>query len=155
MSDKLMTPINDPGFGSSLPATTIRRCTRLILINEKIEDRVSLGEQVTTPSNWTERNLSASPIVKSSAVCAPFCTSFYPGISLYSTISPCICRQSLTMTSTVSYRLMTLPLPSTIGTALIPRSENMWTTSNTVVLSVAVASGYNGLPSAFSFVGST
>jgi hypothetical protein len=49
-----------------------------------------------------------------------------------------------TMTSTVSYRLTTRPSPSTIGTALIPRSENMWTTSKTVVSSVAVASGQWG-----------
>lgn len=50
----------------------------------------------------------------------------------------------LTMTSTVSYRLTTLPSLSTIGTALIPSSENMWTTSKTVVCRVAVAIGPKG-----------
>lgn len=43
--------------------------------------------------------------------------------------------------STVSYRLMTIPSASTIGTALIPLSEKMCTTSKTLVSSVAVASG--------------
>lgn len=47
----------------------------------------------------------------------------------------------LTVTSTVSYILRTMPFSSMIGTALIPRSENMCTTSNTVVSIVAVAIG--------------
>lgn len=43
--------------------------------------------------------------------------------------------------STVSYMLSTTPSSSTIGTALMPRSEKMCTTSNTLVFMVAVASG--------------
>lgn len=49
--------------------------------------------------------------------------------------------EQLTITSTVSYRLITLPDSSTIGTAEIPFSENMCTTSKAVVCNVAVASG--------------
>ena len=45
------------------------------------------------------------------------------------------------MTSTVSYKLTTTPFSSIMGTAEMPRSENMWTTSNTVVLMMAVAIG--------------
>ena len=48
------------------------------------------------------------------------------------------------MTSTVSYRFTTTPWSSRMGTALMPFSENMWTTSNTVVCSVAVAIGQYG-----------
>lgn len=51
----------------------------------------------------------------------------------------------LTMTSTVSYRLTTIPSSSIIGTADIERSENIWTTSNTGVVKVAVAMGQYGL----------
>jgi hypothetical protein len=43
--------------------------------------------------------------------------------------------------STVSYMLITSPSSSTTGTALIPRSENMCTTSKTEVERVAVARG--------------
>lgn len=49
------------------------------------------------------------------------------------------------MTSTVSYRFNTFPSSSTIGTADIPCSENMCTTSNTVVCIVAVKIGWKGL----------
>lgn len=76
MSDRLMTPIRAPGLGSSLPATTINRWTRLILIKEKMDESESFGEHVTTPSKSTERILSASAMVRSRAVWAPFCTSF-------------------------------------------------------------------------------
>ena len=51
------------------------------------------------------------------------------------------CQNELTMTSTVSYISNTFPFSSTIGTAEMPRSENMWTTSNTAVCMVAVAMG--------------
>lgn len=47
----------------------------------------------------------------------------------------------LTMTSTVSYKFTTTPFSSMIGTAEIPLSENICTTSNTLVLIVAVAIG--------------
>jgi hypothetical protein len=71
ISDKLMTPMSEPGFGSSLPATTISRWTRRILIKLKMDANESVGEQVTTPSKSTDLTLRASAIVKSSAVCAP------------------------------------------------------------------------------------
>lgn len=45
--------------------------------------------------------------------------------------------------STVSNKLRTTPSSSTIGTALIPRSEKTCTTSNTLVCIVAVDSGQN------------
>ena len=47
----------------------------------------------------------------------------------------------LTITSTVSYKFTTTPFSSMIGTAEMPLSENICTTSNTLVLSVAVAIG--------------
>ena len=50
-------------------------------------------------------------------------------------------RGVLTITSTVSYRFSTLPSSSSTGTAEIPCSENMCTTSNTVVPRLAVAMG--------------
>ena len=46
-----------------------------------------------------------------------------------------------TTMSTVSYMLSTIPSSSTMGTALIPRSEKMCTTSKTLVFIVAVESG--------------
>ena len=46
-----------------------------------------------------------------------------------------------TITSTVSYRLTTMPSWSTMGTALIPRLLNICTTEDTAVLIVAVAIG--------------
>lgn len=49
-----------------------------------------------------------------------------------------------TTISTVSYRFITIPSLSTMGTALIPRSEKICTTSKTDVSSVAVARGKYG-----------
>jgi len=43
-------------------------------MSEKIDARESAGEHVTTPSKSTERNLSASAMVRSSAVWAPVLT---------------------------------------------------------------------------------
>lgn len=48
-----------------------------------------------------------------------------------------------TTMSTVSNKLRTTPSSSTIGTALIPRSEKTCTTSNTLVCIVAVDKGQN------------
>lgn len=50
-----------------------------------------------------------------------------------------------TITSTVSYKFTTIPFSSRIGTAEMPRSENMCTTSNTGVSMLAVAMGWKGL----------
>jgi len=49
-----------------------------------------------------------------------------------------------TITSTVSYRFKTTPSSSTMGTAEMERSENMWTTSKTEVSMLAVAIGQYG-----------
>ena len=50
-------------------------------------------------------------------------------------------RMELTMTSTVSYKLTTIPSSLTMGTAEMPPSENICTTLNTVVSIVAVDIG--------------
>lgn len=47
----------------------------------------------------------------------------------------------LTITSTVSYKLTTIPFSLMMGTAEIERSENICTTLKTVVFKVAVAIG--------------
>jgi hypothetical protein len=52
-------------------------------------------------------------------------------------------RKGHTTMSTVSNKLRTTPSSSTIGTALIPRSEKTCTTSNTLVCIVAVDRGQN------------
>lgn len=54
-----ITPTSLPGFGSSGPATTTSRCTRLILMSEKIALSESRGEHVTTPAKSSERCLRA------------------------------------------------------------------------------------------------
>lgn len=48
------------------------------------------------------------------------------------------------MTSTVSYKFRTTPSSSTMGTAEMERSENMWTTSKTEVSILAVSMGQYG-----------
>jgi len=54
-----ITPTNLPGFSSFGPATTTNRCTRLILIKEKMALSESFGEQMTTPEKSSDRCLSA------------------------------------------------------------------------------------------------
>lgn len=129
-----------PAFGFP-PSTMTSRCILRIRIKWNTEARESSGVHVTTPAKSADRLASACAMVKSKSWYAPMRTRVCQGEEAVSQACSAADLKVLTMTSTVSYRLMTLPCESTIGTAEIPSSENMCTTSNTVVCIVAVARG--------------
>ena len=105
------------------PSTTTRRCTRRFLISCRSVPIESEAVQITTPGKSGERWFRASAIVKSRDWYAPrrtrVCTSDRFKIDSIAQ------GRILTMTSTVSYKLTTTPFSSIMGTAEMPRSENM------------------------------
>jgi hypothetical protein len=143
-----MIPASLP-FRPSSPSTTTSRCTRRCLIRSSNDAKESEGVQVMTPGKSADLCFKASLILKSRDWNAPERTSVY-GTRGNDAVS-ILGRESKqqgngrTITSTVSYISTTIPSSSTIGTALMPRSLNIWTTSNTVVSRVAVHIGWNGL----------